>query len=311
MIKRSNTERNVFGIGLDKSQIFTYKNPDFPAYITHNKMPKNAIFMVTDHWHDEIEFIYVLDGTLKYTIEGETILLNAGEGVMVNARKLHVGGSNNGEAVDSYCVILHPILLSSTKFIDTKYVESIIKNQCIPYVKLTRDVAWQKDILDNTKRIYELNQEEDSELEIIQLFFDNWRKLYANLPHREEEIRPGNHHLVILKDMISFIHDHYKEKIALEDICNSGGVGKTMGTNIFNMYVNKTPGEFLKDYRIQKSIKLLQETDMTVTEICYETGFTGASYFAEIFKKTIGMSPLEYRKEKSNYQVKTHYSEMI
>ena len=157
------------------------------------------------------------------------------------------------------------------------------------------------------KKIYEAKDKKGGELLIIKYFFDIWNRIYNNVSLKVPENTRNNHHLAILKEMISFIHERYKEKITLVDICNAGGVGKTMGTNIFNMYVNKTPGEFLKDYRIQRSIKLLQETDMTITEICYETGFAGASYFAETFKKQMGVSPLNFRKEKAQYHPLTHY----
>ena len=295
-MSKISADRNQYGIADDKSQVFNFDNPDFPVYIRYNHMAENNVYTITDHWHDEIEFIYVTKGSMRYLVEGEYITLHAGEGVMVNSRKIHVGMSDNGAANDSYCVILHPMLLSTNRYFERKYIEPIIKDRCIPYIVLKSDIPWQKEVLDDIEKIYESNSNEDRELTIVALFFKIWQTLYDNLPkHRTENVK-SNHHMTILKDMISFIHEHYREKISLEDICQAGGVGKTMGTNIFNMYVNKTPGEFLKDYRIQKSIMLLKETDMTVTEICYETGFAGASYFAETFKKIMNKSPLEYRR---------------
>ena len=307
MANRQTDERNMFGIGNDKSQIFTFDNPDFPAYIKHNKMGDNIRFSITDHWYDEFEFIVVLKGSMKYSIEGEIVRLREGEGIMINSRKLHVGLTDDGAAVETYCVILHPMLLMTSKYVDETFVEPVIKNPGLSYIILNPTKLWQYDIIEDVKRIYEASDKKGGELLVIKYFFDIWNRLYNNVPIKEPEKGRNNHHLTILKDMISFIHDHYKEKISLVDICDAGGVGKTMGTNIFNMYVNKTPGEFLKDYRIQKSINLLLDTDMTITEICYETGFAGASYFAETFKKEMGISPLSFRKEKAQDRVITHY----
>ena len=105
-----------------------------------------------------------------------------------------------------------------------------------------------------------------------------------------------NHHLNTLKEMISYIQQHYQEKISLEDIATSGAVGKTMCTKLFTTYVNRTPFEFLKDYRIEQSVSLLKETDLSITDISYETGFSSPSYFGECFRASLGCSPLEYRK---------------
>ncbi|WP_461874040.1 helix-turn-helix domain-containing protein [Fusicatenibacter sp.] len=48
-------------------------------------------------------------------------------------------------------------------------------------------------------------------------------------------------------------------------------------------------------YRTEKSIDLLRNTDMTITEIAYETGFTSQSYYYQRFRKVKGISPVKYR----------------
>ena len=95
--------------------------------------------------------------------------------------------------------------------------------------------------------------------------------------------------------MITYIHSCYQDKITLADICKAGNVGKTSGTTIFKKYMGCTPVGFLTEFRLQKAAELLRETDMSVTEIAYETGFSGASYFAETFRGGFGCSPKEYR----------------
>lgn len=302
--------RNQNGIGEDKSQILKYDIPEFFAFIRKNILKENQSFSITDHWHDELEFVYLVEGSMKYVIEGETVVLHGGEGVFVNSRRLHVGLSDNGAPSVSYCVILHPMLLNVSEYIIKKYIEPVIQNKSVPYLLLSVNDEWGKIILNSLEKMYLATQNDNSEMEIIKLYFEIWQQLYPKIATTISEETPANHHMIILKDMIGFIHEHYREKISLEDICYAGGVGKTMGTSIFNTYVNKTPGEFLKDYRIHKSIKLLKETDLTVTEICYETGFSGASYFAETFKKNVGISPLEYRKS-TNTGLISHFYDLV
>ena len=91
-----------------------------------------------------------------------------------------------------------------------------------------------------------------------------------------------------------------REKISLSDIANAGGTCKTSCCTIFKKFTNQTPNEYLTDYRLHKSIDLMQNTDMTLTEICYDVGFSGASYFSETFRKVYDMSPTEYKKMASN-----------
>lgn len=285
----------------DKSQIFHYQTPDFFAFIVKNKYPEYNTFCVTDHWHDEVEFVYVSKGSLKYTVDGLTMILREGQGIFINSRNLHVASSDNNAPCEFLCVILHPLLLCASKYVDKKYVDPIIKDPGIKYVFLDSQVEWQKEILDKIQMIYTVSQESEAELKIQMYFTYIWCCLYRQL-QKEPIVQPKpSHHLSTLKEMIAFIQQHYQEKITLEDIAASGFIGKTMCTKLFMSYVNRTPFDFLKNYRIEQSIILLESTDMPVTEISYNTGFSSSSYYAECFKKTVGISPLEYRK--SNQKV--------
>ena len=84
--------------------------------------------------------------------------------------------------------------------------------------------------------------------------------------------------------------------MTLDLLCRAGGVGRTACTKLFQKYVNTTPIDYVRRYRIAKSIELLQSTDKTVTEIAYETGFAGVSFFAKTFKKATGITPGQLRK---------------
>lgn len=298
MAKTDNEKKTVhnFGVKEDGSQVFLYKTPGFFSFIKKNSYPNNNPFCVTDHWHDEVEFVYCTKGSLLYTVDGITMTLKEGQGLFINSRKLHVAAADNEKPCDWYCVILHPLLLCASKYVDRTYVEPVIKNTSLKYLFLDVQNSWQKEVLDLIEAIYEDSQSEDSELKIQMHFFAIWQSIYAHGKGAPTEKIKPNHHLNTLKEMITYIQQHYQEKITLEDISATGCVGKTMCTKLFSTYVNRTPFEFLKDYRIEQSIVLLRTTDLSITDISYETGFSSPSYFGECFRKVTGVSPLEYRK---------------
>ena len=97
------------------------------------------------------------------------------------------------------------------------------------------------------------------------------------------------------KKMLSYIQKNYKNKISLQDICLEGNVCKTTCNKIFRTYTGLTPIEYLTDYRLRKAIELMENDNLTLTQISYECGFGGASYFAETFKKNYGVSPKRYK----------------
>ncbi len=66
----------------------------------------------------------------------------------------------------------------------------------------------------------------------------------------------------------------------------------------FKRMLNTTPLNYVIDYRIQKSLVLLQQTESNVTEVAYKVGFNSTSYFIERFRKLKKVTPLAYKKLK-------------
>ena len=103
-----------------------------------------------------------------------------------------------------------------------------------------------------------------------------------------------------IQNMISFIQQHFSEKITLDQIALAGGIGQSKCCKLFGTYIHQTPNVYLTTYRLNKSTELLRMSDLNITEIAYEVGFNGASYYVEAFRKYIGISPSEYRQNLKN-----------
>ncbi len=274
-----------------------YDWDDFPVLLRKNTFdfdckPSSA----QSHWHHDVEFIAVIEGSVLYNVNGEIIRMCAGEGIFVNAQQFHYILSDDGAYSQFYCAVIHPMLLCSLPRVEQLYVAPVLTNENIPYIFLQNNIPWHAEVLRYVGEIYETSRSGAAELKIQQEFLKLWEVLYENMGERAVIPAVPNHHLSSLKNMITYIHEHYREKMSLEEICRAGNVGKTSCTAIFKEYVGCTPIGFLTEFRLQKGAELLRETKMTITEIAYETGFSGASYFAEAFKNSFGCSPREYRK---------------
>ena len=97
--------------------------------------------------------------------------------------------------------------------------------------------------------------------------------------------------------MIGYIQKFYKKKITLDDIAKAGMVGQSKCCKLFDRYIGMTPNTYLIRYRLHQSTWYLKNTDTTITEIAQTVGFSGSSYYAEVFGKWYDKSPSEYRKE--------------
>ncbi len=283
----------------DGSEQVSYNQPDFPVLLRKNNLRTNAsLCSARSHWHDEVELISVISGSAKYNVNGEIFTINEGEGVFINARQFHYILPNNGADCLFYCAVMHPMLLCASRKVEKLYIRPVLDNADLPYLLLSNRIPWQAGILRDIGLMCERSHENAAELIVQQLFFRLWQTLCANA--MDAVVPPENRslHMTTLKNMVAFIHENYREKLELEDICEAGGVGKTLCTSIFKKCVNCTPMSFLTEYRLKKAAELLVDTDMNITEIAYETGFSGASYFSESFRKNFGCSPRDYRREK-------------
>jgi AraC-like DNA-binding protein len=62
--------------------------------------------------------------------------------------------------------------------------------------------------------------------------------------------------------------------------------------------MNETMFDYLLDYRIERSLELLRSSSLDVTGIADTVGFANPGYYSRIFKRKMGCTPLEYRKNK-------------
>lgn len=99
-----------------------------------------------------------------------------------------------------------------------------------------------------------------------------------------------------LKKAISYIREYFQKDINTEEIAEYSGVGERYLRKLFSQYLNMSPLDFLNQIRINKSIELLRNTELSVKEICFICGYKSPQYFSRIFKQQMGISPKELTK---------------
>ncbi len=289
---------------MDTTAIFEhtpYNRIDFPIYIGEGEISHIPDFVSHNNWHNDIEFVKIISGHIWYNINGKVIKLEAGNGLFINSKQIHYNFPNGSTECKFICIAFQPMLLCHSKEIEDKYITPIVTNQSLPFYVFKSEIEWEKRVLNSIQKIYESRKKSCFELRLHSCFFEIWTEIYRHLKNKTTEIPIGyTRDVSAFKDMISFIQIHYKEKISLNDIASSGGICKTSCHTVFKKFTGRTPVEYLNFHRLRKSIELMQHTDMTLTEICYESGFSGASYFAESFKKAFGCSPSEYKKREKS-----------
>ncbi|OQB25140.1 MAG: putative response regulatory protein [Firmicutes bacterium ADurb.Bin182] len=102
----------------------------------------------------------------------------------------------------------------------------------------------------------------------------------------------------IVRQALSFIQEHYPEKLSLQETANNCYVSQWHLSKLLNKHTGQSFYDILNGCRIKEAKRLLKDPSLRITDICEIVGYTDSAHFARIFKKLTGMSANEYRNTK-------------
>ncbi len=100
----------------------------------------------------------------------------------------------------------------------------------------------------------------------------------------------------ILKNVIQYINDHITEKIETQQLTEMTKWSHHHFIRIFKKYINQTPYQYILKKKIEKAKVIIFESDISLSNIAIELGFSSYSNFCNAFKKETGKSPEMFRK---------------
>src|SRR5437016_2891987 len=101
---------------------------------------------------------------------------------------------------------------------------------------------------------------------------------------------------------IQFMHTHLHEVLTLEDLASVAYLSPSHFHRVFGRLIGIPPGEFLAALRFQAARRLLVTTPHSVTEICFEVGYTSIGSFTTHFTQRVGLSPRLLRQRAHEFE---------
>lgn len=284
----------------DSSEIVHYDEPEIPLYIRHGKLSQYPDYRANCHWHEDLEWIRVLEGTMDYSIDGKRIPLEAGDCLFVNARHMHYGyGPERTECIFT-CILVHPSLLTANRRLYQEILQPLLDNQSAPYLLFTRDSPDHRRIEGGLQEVWRLKERSPKgyQLEAAAILSSLTVVCLNAAPEQAEEAKPGtDQKLAAQKMMVAFIAQNFSSEITLEEIAASASVSRSTCCRLFKAYVQQSPLAYLNDYRLRVSQELLKDTGKSVTEVATLSGFNHVSYYSKLFCRSFGCTPTEYRRK--------------
>ena len=246
------------------------------------------------HWHPEVEFVYVEKGEISCFVGTEQFILSQGCGLFVNSGVLH-----RYEATESVCVpnivFLPELLGTKTGRIYQKYIAPVIES-AISCIRFSPSVEWQQEILQRLLHIFRLTEKENSEMQIVSHLLELWQQLFIHSETHREHMTGDKGRRAQLQVMMQFIHANFNRQITLREIADSVHISESSALQLFRQGIHLSPVAYLIQYRLKRAADLLANTNKTVTNVAYETGFSDAGYFCRTFRKYYRQTAVEYRK---------------
>lgn len=259
-------------------------------------------YTVPWHWHEEVEFNYVYRGSIEIETASRVYTIRQGEAYFINTNVMDTKRRAKGcTAAVEHAHLFHPVLLAGhfRSAFQTKYLDPVLKDQSVEILIIHEDTESGREFLDVLHRLTRLYGQENTEFEVRSLLSKGWLAMMREIEVQKQSRKATPQHAYErMRNMLSYVHGHYGEKITVEGIAARGNVSTRECIRSFKNTVHDTPTEYLIRYRIEQAKRMLRETELPITEIAFRVGFQNSAYFSKTFKIHTQTTPKEFRKAK-------------
>ena len=236
-------------------------------YARHNRQgPAGG---VPSHPIPYYELTMVFRGSLTYRINGQQMILQAGDGLFIPKGSVRYRADSEDPAdyisfnFDTDTPPQLPVLIRGGA-----------NRQIRLLIEVFDDIS-TKQYLDNREKICHI-------LSCILLIL-------------ADQVRTRRYNPITLQIM-RHLHSHFAEKITLQQIGELTAFSPVYCDTVFRQEVGKPIIEYLLAIRVDEAQKLLMDGNLSVAQVAERTGFQDANYFCRVFKKRTSDTPSGYRK---------------
>ncbi len=247
------------------------------------------------HWHHEFEIIYIAQGSLDISISEQLYQGTSGDIYFVNSKELHFMGSADRNV--AYYTMLFPLEFISLQTDDALETELMrpLRNGILQFPHHLPNNAAKENLSAILNKIISLNPCSDfpSQIRTRAFLLEFIAELKQTQNFFMENYGVSN---TFQRELLAFIHGHFMESLSLTTLAGRFHLSEKYLSRYFKEHFHISFIQYLNHLRLTHAKKLLETSELSITEIALCSGFSSDSYFIRIFKKTYGISPLKYRR---------------
>jgi len=249
---------------------------------------------IAEHAHNCIEITIACAGTAVHTTRDGTESLQKGDVFLILPGATHAFSECRG--FEHFNISCSPDILSRIG-INLAFIHGI--NELFQRSPGTSNFHLNNTEFNDAKRIIDTmfdayGRDKKSERGNLRANFAMLLCLFAqaySLHHNSDRIAGR------LDKVITYINEHFKEKIKLPEIAKIANLSVSQTVRIFKQNCGTTPGNYILELRLNEGRRLLKNTNLAVSETAYISGFNDTNYFSRAFRKRFGITPVQCRKK--------------
>ena len=242
------------------------------------------------HTHNHAELFYIVGGKGQFLIEDQLYPVNTNHLVIINPNVTHTEVSLNAQPLEYIVLGIEGVELSITEnsngqFCILDHFESMDITSCLR--NILREMELKQPGYEDICQAF-------MEILIIRLM----RSTGLSVP-TEPQNSVGNHQCAAVR---RYIDHHFKESLTLDQLAEEAHMNKFYLSHAFKQEYGISPINYMISRRLEESKYLLAETDLSMSQIAQLLGFSSLSYFSQVFRRTQGIAPMEYRQKNKVYR---------
>ena len=242
------------------------------------------------HWHDSIEILVVLKGSVSIVVQQEQYELQESDLIVIHSNELHALSSSEDNLVIALQVPTGYILQHFPAFNQYK-----LNCKSFLYDREHQDTFQEIRYL-VAKIIWSYSKEGFAyELEIEYLLLQLLHELILHFREEENESALSDKHMDRLLRIINTIRDNYAEPITLKDIADQEFLSFHYLSKFFHKHMGMSFTKYVNSVRLEQSVKQLVSSDLPISDIALNHGFPNVKSYYKLFNEIYGVTPRQYR----------------
>lgn len=261
-------------------------------FFIDNQSISHGTSMPFFHYHtNEYEIFYMKKGSKRYIIEDSEYDLTEGDILIVPPGRVH--RSVSMDDLPQYRLILYFQKSSFGRFSDIieRYALFSVLEDNFVRIPVRHRLEFEKlfELMSNFS--YDASEDELKNAELQCLMFE----FLCRLKVLKEECSVRKYNATV-ESALEYIKKNYRTNLTMKSVSEAMFVSPSYFSHKFRECVGMSFTEYLNELRMGEVIKLLTQTDMSISEISRQCGFASPSYMGEAFKRMTGRSLTEYRR---------------